>query len=70
MCALADMALKMGVAIKEREALALFGRVDARRAGALGYLDVTECFFSERERILFQQNPRNCPPVLDGENLF
>ena len=61
------MALKLGVAIKEREALALFGRADARREGGLGYLDLVGFFLIDADRALFQQDPRSSPPVLDSD---
>ena len=57
LCAAAGLVLKLGLPVREREALAVFARADARRRGAIPDLALAAA--------LFQQNPRNAPPVLD-----
>ena len=65
LCAAAGLVLKLGLPVREREALAVFARADARRRGAIPYLDLAAAFFGGDDAALFQQNPRNAPPVLD-----
>jgi hypothetical protein len=61
------MARKLGVAMTEREALALLGRADAEGEGGLGYPGLVRFFLTDADRPLFQQDPRASPPVLDED---
>jgi hypothetical protein len=49
------MSHKLGVAIKDREAFALFGRADALGEGALSCRALADFFLTDADRLLLQR---------------